>query len=68
MSNWPELNVLYSSPSGLPMPTYDINGKLIALARCTTALAGAIIARVTSTLTHSSWFIDFGANDQIVVY
>lgn len=57
-----------SNGHAVPIPTYDINGKLITPDRYKIVLAGAItgIGRVTSMLTH--WFIDSDSKDRVIVY
>jgi hypothetical protein len=60
MSNWPvktydaavEREKLIPTHRPIPLPAYDIDGKLIAPDACRDALAGAI-ARVIFTLSHS---------------
>ena len=59
MSNWPvisseaefECDQLSTSHRPIPLPAYDINGKLIPPDRCETLLGGAVV-RVMFTLNH----------------
>ena len=59
MANWPvvtseaeiECDQLSSSHRPIPLPAYDINGKLIPPDRCEAMLRGAIV-RVMFTLNH----------------